>query len=202
MQPSSPLTGVAAAMALLSSVAGAAVQVYTFDPVHVSDRGTVNFATIDPLNPAVVSSSPVGGIFYFCLNANLSSVYLVDTEGYDMLFMPMDSLRVERLEADYEIGVTTIGTENQLAMLNADDYVFDERFFVGFAFREQGSAFEDPYHYGWAEVSFASDGDLSIYRIGYDTDAGVSITTGAVPEPSSALLTATGLLALAGRRKR
>lgn len=200
-QPPSSLTGVAAALALLSGVAEAAMSVYTFNPVHVSDRqAPTYFATIDPMNPSVVSSSPSGGIFYFCLQADLSNVYIVDTGEYDMLFMPTDSFRVDRLAADYEIGAGTIGTTNGVAMIDASDYAFDERFFVGFALRESGSS--DPYHYGWVEVSFAADGDLSIYRIGYETEAGVSATTGAVPEPSSALLAATGLLALVGRRKR
>jgi hypothetical protein len=199
MQSSSPLTGVAAAMAVLTSAASAAVQVYTPNPVHVSDRAVVNFATIDPVTPNITNVSS-GGVFYFCLNSNFANVYLVSTGEYDVLFMPTDSFRVQRLDSGAEIGDSTIGTDDYVVSIDNVDYTFGEKFFVGFGFRERETG--NDYNYGWAEVSFADDGDLSIYRIGYETDAGVSITTGVVPEPSSALLAATGLLALAGRRKR
>ena len=70
--------------------------------------------------------------------------------------------------------------------------------YMGVAFDIDGAT-----HYGWIDLLVASlSPGAEIYGWGYETQPGVGILAGAVPEPAtSALLVAGGLL-LALRRKR
>jgi hypothetical protein len=58
-------------------------------------------------------------------------------------------------------------------------------------------------HYGWIDMYVAADGPYAeIYGWAYETQPGVSILAGAVPEPSTVLLMAAGSLALLYSRAR
>ena len=58
-------------------------------------------------------------------------------------------------------------------------------------------------HYGWIDLFVAPDNPYAeIYGWGYETQPGVSIYAGAVPEPATSALLLSGGLLLALRRKR
>lgn len=74
---------------------------------------------------------------------------------------------------------------------------FGEEFFLGVELH-----LEDGLHYGWIalEFRFAHLGEIRGWA--YETEPGVPIRAGAIPEPSATLLTGSAALALAQKRRR
>lgn len=56
-------------------------------------------------------------------------------------------------------------------------------------------------HAGWADIAVSSS-SLTLYGFAYETEPGVAIAAGAVPEPPSLVLLAAGAAGLAARRRR
>lgn len=71
------------------------------------------------------------------------------------------------------------------------------RGFVGFRVDNGTGGF----NYGYADVSYDPSGSLSLHGFSYENNGG-SISTSAVPEPSSILLSGAGITALLLRRRR
>lgn len=71
-----------------------------------------------------------------------------------------------------------------------------ERLFLGLEFE-----IEDEEHYGYLDISSFPGGGIFINGWAYESEPGKAITTSLVPEPSSALLAALGVL-MCIRRKR
>jgi len=71
--------------------------------------------------------------------------------------------------------------------------------YIGVSFGNAGGT-----HYGWIQVSVPANADgITIIDYAYETDPGIGILVGAVPEPGSAGLVGLGLLAMgAGRSRR
>jgi hypothetical protein len=66
-----------------------------------------------------------------------------------------------------------------------------QRAYIGVEF---GAA--DGTHYGWIDIYVASGAYAEVYGWAYETDPGVSIIAGAIPEPSTMLLFAAGSVAV------
>jgi MYXO-CTERM domain-containing protein len=192
-QPSTSLTGVAAALALLSGVAGAAVNIYT--PVSPIVTPSNDLRYINPFN----NSTGLGydGYVIFCTSGSLNSAVWEGDYAYETFFMPTTDYAVARLGGNEIIDENTIGSDTEAA-IDFTGYTPGDIFYVGFAFRQSS---EDGYNYGWAEVSYADNGAMTLYRFAHETEVGVGIVT-PVPEPSAALLAAGGLAFLCSRRKR
>ena len=69
--------------------------------------------------------------------------------------------------------------------------------FLGFEFERLGQT-----HYGYAEVTGINGDGLIISALAWESEPGVGIRAGAIPEPSTFALLAVGFLGVLGRRKR
>jgi hypothetical protein len=87
-------------------------------------------------------------------------------------------------------GGTNVGTQVTLNSPNL----------FGFRFTNEGNS---QVHYGWAEITFgANAGTRTITQYAYESNPGVGIGAGAIPEPGSFTALALGALGLFGRRRR
>lgn len=203
------VTGVAAALALLSSEAEAAVQIFTPAAPIVVDTEADWGLSFDPMSNAYSVGNGIvdtgGEPLLFCLSTNFDggafmASWLSPVAMDVVTQVPEGEFTVAPIGAGEVIGSPTVGLESS-AYFDFSNYNAGDKFFIGYGFKDQGST--DPHYYGWAEVSFAPDGDMTLYSWAYEDVAGESIITGAaIPETSSTALLAGGFALALCTRKR
>ena len=122
---------------------------------------------------------------------------------------------IEPLLAAFEIGPNSgddswidwfgdgVGYDNLISCLTSGGPVCVGRFAGQHAYMGVAFEIDAAIHYGWIDLFVAPDNPYAeIYGWGYETQPGVSIYAGAVPEPATSALLLSGGLLLALRRKR
>ncbi|MBK1882278.1 PEP-CTERM sorting domain-containing protein [Luteolibacter pohnpeiensis] len=88
--------------------------------------------------------------------------------------------------------------------INENDFTLGTSFYVAFTLQQDtgsGSVSLAPVQYGWMEI-LITDTEYTILGWAYESEPGVSIVVGAVPEPSVPLVLGLSSMALVLRRKR
>lgn len=159
------------------------------------------------------------GIDDFTFSASISFVGVRSEDANQYLIYPSPPPNiggpVEPLPDGFEIGPNSgdgeldwFGTNTDFAPLiiclsGSGGYTCSGRFpgqraYMGVEFDIEGAT-----HYGWIDMYVAEYGPYAeIYGWAYETQPGVSILAGAVPEPSTVMLLAVGSLALLYSRAR
>ncbi|MDP0501298.1 MAG: PEP-CTERM sorting domain-containing protein [Verrucomicrobiota bacterium JB022] len=204
--------GIAAAMALLASEASAAVQIFVPNPAPYEGAYAGVYVHHIDVAGATIGPGFESGLL-LCLSSSL--------QGTSGIITSMDSAREYIFDAYsvnrgcYTSNHPTFLSEGDLVSADTASFVgglsFDfvgnsytagDVFYLGYGFRDKGSS--DLYNYGWMELSFAENGNVSVYRWAYEDVAGAStvIPGAAVPEPAHAALVLGGIGLLVAARKR
>lgn len=201
-------------MALLSTEAAAAVQVFVPNPSPyegpVEGGGGLHYVDVDGNDYGPITSTSPG--LPFCVGPNLEFGGIVPTYDSEHEYLFVGEGVNMGCYTQYQPTLLSpgdiVGSENAVVdspylAFDFANYTPDEVFFLGYGFRDKGSS--DTYKYGWLEFSYSSDSTLSVYSWGYEDQPGVAtpIPGAAIPEPSQIALVAGGLgLAAVAMRKR
>jgi hypothetical protein len=154
------------------------------------DATTTYDGSLDGVGAFTIYAKSYSGFFY-----SWSYAYSGDSTYYTTAYTTID---LSTYAALFNSGSTIDGALNFNSSPTVDYYngstitldgnADGTHYYMGFTFGDATSTY-----YGWAEVSIASDGVVTLYSMAYDSVAGTAIITG-VPEPSDSAALA-GLLA-------
>ena len=183
----------AGASALAATSANAAIQYSGVQNISIAQYGSQNLNLDgDAYNDILLKNYVFGGNYQGAYVNFSPGKFVGFNAGLNYVSALGSGVVVDSSNVNYFVGSMAYGANPNSQFDNVTDA------YIGLAFPIAGSN-----HYGWVRVSIDNAaGTFVINDWAYEDQAGVGITTGAVPEPGALSLLAAGATGLLSMRRR